>query len=179
MTNAVLTARRKADRAIMADRVVDLASACQVAAWHRPERSGTRLTLVDVQGPHKLRLTVKFDGTARDPDVYVLSWHGTEGARLAPEAFSHVNEYHGHKATDVARGFGALELLLRRRFASIADGSAFTGESGHVADVVAVDGGFLVTCAAGCDLGTSAHAADEDAATARVRLHKLATEGWL
>jgi hypothetical protein len=36
-----------------------------------------------------------------------------------------VNPYHGHKATDVARGFRALYWLLERRFASIADGSAF------------------------------------------------------
>lgn len=125
---AELSARRKADRAAMAHRVVDLADEYQLAAWHRPEAEGSRRTSVDLECPRGLKLTVTFDGDTRwnGPDVYVLSWYGVEdGTRLHPGMFRDVNPYHGHKATDVARGFADLEWTLRERFAVIRDDSAF------------------------------------------------------
>lgn len=127
-TMSDLTAARKADRETMAHRVVDLASEYRLAAWHRPEEAGTRRTSVDLASPHGLKLTVTFDGSTRElhRDVYVLSWYGVEdGTRLHPGMFGNVNPYHGHKATDVARGFAQLERTLRERFAVIRDGSAF------------------------------------------------------
>lgn len=131
MTAVTLTERRKADRAIMALQVVDLASEYGLAAWHRPEQPGTRHTSVDLAGPHGLKLTVHFYGITpfKAADTYVLSWHGTEdGWRLNPGTFGNVNSYHGHKATDVAHGFDALIAMLARRQASMADGSAFIQE---------------------------------------------------
>jgi hypothetical protein len=130
---APLTERRKADRAIMAHRVVDLASEYGLAAWHRPELPGSRETPVDLAGPHGLRTTVRFRGDSPqpEPDTYVLSWYGVDhpvpdsGIRLNPDRFGDVNPHHGCKATDVARGFHSLIALLAVRFASIKDGTAF------------------------------------------------------
>lgn len=119
------SAARKGDRAAMALQVVDLAGEYQLAAWYIPEVKGTRRAYADLQCPRGLKLTVKFDGGSQDPDTYVLSWYGVEGARLRPGKFGSVNSYHGHKATDVAHGFAELLDLLRRRFASIRDDSAF------------------------------------------------------
>ena len=45
----------------------------------------------------------------------------------------------------------------------------------HVATVAPEPGGYLVSCAHGCRLGTTAHAASLAAAEARVRLHQMAT----
>lgn len=45
----------------------------------------------------------------------------------------------------------------------------------HVAEVAPEGDGYVVTCPHGCNLGTSAHAPNEHAASARVRLHKMAT----
>jgi len=124
-----LSASRKADRAVMALDVAELAREHGLTAEYKPEQPGTRLAAVGIVGPHGLKLTVTFDGSSRRaqaPDVHVLSWHGVdEGVRLNPRAFARVNTYHGHKATDVARGFAQLRNTLRQRFAAIADGSAF------------------------------------------------------
>jgi hypothetical protein len=129
---AALTSRRKAERAEMARQVVDLAREHGLTAEHKSEQPGTRRTAVYLAGPHGLKLTVEFDGAARNglgqsaSDVYVLSWHGVnECARLDPSWFGSVNPYHGHKATDVAHGFEALMRVLRVRFAAIAGGYAF------------------------------------------------------
>jgi hypothetical protein len=126
-----LSARRKADRGDMAQQVIDLAGEYGLAAWLcrcQPQPS-PRLTAVDIMGLHGLRVTVKFDGSAASPDTYLLSWHGVEdGWRLHPGMFGNVNSAHGHKATDVARGFAQLTRILRERFAVIASGSAFVAE---------------------------------------------------
>lgn len=125
-----LTARRKADRAVMARRVADLAGEYGLTAW---ETSSPRCRGVEVSGPHGLKVTVRFDaGPGRaDPDTYVLNWHGVEeGTRLDPCWFGSVNPYYGHKATDVARGFEALQDLLRQRFASVRDDYAFITSGG-------------------------------------------------
>lgn len=122
---AQLTERRKADRAEMARQVAVLARKHGLTAVASLERD--RRVTVEVQGPRGLRVAVRFDGTSGRSDVYVLSWHGVEdGARLDPAVFADVNPYHGHKATDVARGWPQLLDVLASRFASIADGSAFT-----------------------------------------------------
>ena len=133
-----LSAQRKADRAVMAYMVAELARGHGLAAEIQPERGKSRRTSVNVTGPHGLRVTMTFDGNpARGirPDTYVLSWHGVEdGYRLNPAKFGDVNPYHGHKATDVARGIISLDALLTaKRFASIADGSAFTWSAGATA----------------------------------------------
>lgn len=45
----------------------------------------------------------------------------------------------------------------------------------HTVTFVPEPGGFLVSCSQSCNLGTSAHAADQAQATSRARLHELAT----
>jgi hypothetical protein len=127
-----MSAKRKADRGAMASQVAALAVEFGLTAVHRIEEPGTRRTSVDLSGPYGLRLTVKFDATLYAPDTYVLNWHGVdEGTRLHPGMFGIVNSFHGHKATDVPRGFEQLTRILRERFAVIADGSAFVPELPH------------------------------------------------
>jgi hypothetical protein len=128
MSLADLTERRKADRAVMAGHVAELAAEHGLDAVVTGEQHGSRQTAVGLTGPHGLRLTVQFRGSSPQsaPDIYVLSWHGVAaGWRLDPAAFGDVNRFHGHKATDVARSFTQLHYLLARRFQAIADGSAF------------------------------------------------------
>jgi hypothetical protein len=131
VTGQVLTELRKADRALMAGTVAELARQYGLSAMVTGEQHGSRQTSVDLAGPHGLKLTVQFRGDTpqASPDTYVLSWHGVDidgqGWRLNPAEFGIVNSVHGHKATDVARGFSSLEALLTRRFTRIADGSAF------------------------------------------------------
>jgi hypothetical protein len=131
----VLSERRKDDRALMAGHVAGLARMHGLSARIHPEKRGTRRTAVDLAGSHGLSVTVAFDGNSPHRldggwDTYVLSWHGVEeGWRLHPDRFRSVNSYHGHKATDVVHGFTALQDLLRWRFATIADGSAFVSDS--------------------------------------------------
>jgi hypothetical protein len=124
-----LTERRKTDRAVMAGHVEGLARSHGLQAAVVPEAPGTRHTRVVIAGPHGLSLTVHFWGSTpfKTADTYVLSWHGVEtGWRLFPPVFGgSVNPYHGHKATDTAHGFAQLHYLLTRRFAAIADGTAF------------------------------------------------------
>lgn len=123
---SALSVTRKADRAVMAARVAELAGEYGLAAW---QTSGPRMRGVDVAGPHGLKLTVKFDGGSSQPDVYVLSWHGTEdGIRLNPARFGDVNSFHGHKATDVVHGFASLYDVLACRFLDISEGTAFVSE---------------------------------------------------
>jgi hypothetical protein len=124
----VLTERRKADREMMAGTVAELARQHDLHATVTGEQHGSRKTAVELAGPHGLKLTVQFRGDSPSslPDTYVLNWHGADKDwRLNPAVFSDVNPHHGCKATDVTRGFRALEALLLRRFARIADGSAF------------------------------------------------------
>jgi hypothetical protein len=128
MPSGILTETRKQDRAIMADYVAGLARWHGLAAEVGGELPGVRRTEVNITCPHGLQLTVRFRGDSPHaaPNTYVLSWHSLEcGYRLVPGMFDDVNPYHGGKATDRAYDFNALATKLSRRFASIADGSAF------------------------------------------------------
>jgi hypothetical protein len=129
-----LTERRKADRALMAGSVAELARQYGLRAVVTGEQHGSRETSVNLSGSNGLELTVHFrgDSVQREPDTHVLSWHmrsradESKGWRLNPAAFSGgINPYHGRKATDVVHGFQALCELLKQRFAAIADGRAF------------------------------------------------------
>lgn len=124
-----LTERRKADRAVMAEHVAQLARSHGLSAYVTVDEA-IKQASVDLVGPHGLTLIVRFRGNTPqcEPDTYVLSWYGVdEGCRLDPRVFAagSVNPHHGHKATEVANGFRELAGLLARRFASIEDGSAF------------------------------------------------------
>jgi hypothetical protein len=134
-----LTSRRRADRGAMAAQVAALAGEYGLTAVHFAEQPGMRRTSVSLEAAHGLRLIVKFDATLHAPDTYVLNWHGVdEGTRLHPGMFGVVNSAHGHKATDVARGFAQLTRILKERFAVIADGSAFVTDARPTAKTRAV-----------------------------------------
>jgi hypothetical protein len=55
------------------------------------------------------------------------------------------------------------------------DHSAGTPRQPHVATYAPEDGGYLVTCPEGCNLGTSAHQPDRAGARRRAELHEMAT----
>lgn len=133
----MLTERRKADRALMAGEVAELARQYGLDNLTTGEQHGSRATSVTVTGPHGLKVNVSFSGISNGnaPDTYILCWHGVEPRwRLQPGKFWSVNEYHGHKATDIVHGFTALLALLGRRFAAIEDGSAFIPSPGRPED---------------------------------------------
>ena len=120
----MLTERRKADRERMATELMALVR----EAGYSAERHdvGTRSIWIAISTAHGLCLNVDFDGSSVQPDVHVLSWHGVESPyRLAPGFAPSVNQYHWHKATDVAHGFLALCTVLRTRLQAVRDGSAF------------------------------------------------------
>lgn len=131
--SAELTERRKSDRAELASLVIGMAERYGLSAVVLPRRESEHRSDVSITGPHGLSLTVAFDGNSPHRpawDTHVLSWHGVgEGWRLRLGKFSSINPHHGHKATDVTRGSGELITLLERRFAAIADGSAFEAAS--------------------------------------------------
>lgn len=125
-----LTERRKADRAVMARYVAQLAEAYGLTSEVAPGL-GARELCAKLAGPHGLRLTVRFRGDTPqcEPDTYVLSWHmmprQDDGYQLNPDVFDSVNLYHGCKATDVANGYRDLTELLGNRFAHIMGRTAF------------------------------------------------------
>jgi hypothetical protein len=132
---AALTERRKADRAVMARYVADLARAHGLVAGIVGERPGEqdRTVKVVMNGPHTLGLTVRFQGHSPqcEPDTYVLSWHMRpwddegKGWELASGFADARTGRHDTKATDVANGWPELVQLLTRRFEAIQNGSAF------------------------------------------------------
>ncbi len=125
-----LTERRKADRLVMAQYVAELAAGHGLRAQVRRLET-KRMVLAGLEGPHGLRLTVRFQGNTPHAavDTYVLNWHmlpgETDGYRLNPRVFEAVNPYHGCKATEVANGYRELTEVLGNRFAHIQGGTAF------------------------------------------------------
>lgn len=128
----MLTERRKADRAKMAEQVRALAAVYGIDARVGPPSFATmaphRLDVV-LRTDRGLCLTVDFDGESTQPDVHVLSWHmdTDSDARLA-DAFGDVNPHHHAKATDVVEGLDALLERLRLRFELIQSGAAYSAE---------------------------------------------------
>jgi hypothetical protein len=126
-----LTERRKADRALMAGSVAELARQYGLRAVVTGEQHGSRETSVNLSGPHELKLTVHFRGDSVQPDTHVLIWYRVDhpvpgsGIQLNPAVFRNVDAHHGADAADVVHGFQALCELLKQRFAAIADGRAF------------------------------------------------------
>jgi hypothetical protein len=126
-----LSETRKADRAVMAAHVADLARMHGLSAEVRAGARGPRQVVAELAGPHGLQLAVRFDGDTPqcEPDTYVLSWcmqpGKDDGYRLNPRVFESVNPYHGTKATEVANGYRELCELLSNRFAHIMGRTAF------------------------------------------------------
>jgi len=126
----MLSVKRKSDRAAM---VADLA---RVATEHGATVEieaepgcflGKRANLVQIRAPRGLCLNVGIDGSSELGNTHVLSWfipHNFD-TRLAVTFAPSVNEFHFHKATDVAYDFKELLAIVALRLNSAANGSAF------------------------------------------------------
>lgn len=130
-----LNVSRRVDRRVMAKAVAGLAkepwTATLIAREDGPDAHpifDKRRTDVTLKGPRGLTVTVDFRGDSKlqREGTFVLSWHGVEdGAKLNPDQFQSVNQFHWHKATDVAEGFPMLLKVLELRMAAAVNGSAF------------------------------------------------------
>ena len=121
----ILTEKRAADRAKMAEQVIALVRRHDFTC-DMDDGLGPRELWVNIQTIHGLALTVTFDGASSQPDTYVLSWHGVEDPyKLRADFAPSVNQYHWHKATDICEGFESLMSTLDRRLTTLASGEAF------------------------------------------------------
>jgi len=80
-----------------------------------------------IRAPRGLCLNVGIDGSSELGNTHVLSWfipHNFD-TRLAVTFAPSVNEFHFHKATDVAYDFKELLAIVALRLNSAANGSAF------------------------------------------------------
>lgn len=124
----MLSVRRKADRAIMAERVRALAVECgakaEIKSTHDPRE--IRVTIEAARG---LLLSVDLDGASPIGESHVLSWHTNleTDARLS-DRFGDVNPCHYRKSTDIADDFESMLSILKRRLEQCADGSAFDAD---------------------------------------------------
>lgn len=132
MKTNLLSERRKADRAKMAEGLVALAR--EVGARAEIIEMTPTLVWVAIQAAHGLELTVEFDGQSVQPDVHVLSWHMASNVdtRFA-DAFTRagrltLNTVHFSKATDIAHGYADLCETLRASLELAASGRAFDEE---------------------------------------------------
>lgn len=125
----MLTEKRKADREAMAIEIASLWGGEGFKATIIPSMNvypGKRCIMVDLEGPHGLRVSPRFNGDSWQPDTFVLSWHmSTNATAKLAGIFDSVNPIHRHKATDIAEGFEDLKRLLTIRRAQLQDGSAF------------------------------------------------------
>ncbi len=128
----MLTERRKADRAKMAEQVRALAAVygidATVAPYPYPESYPQRLD-VTIRTDRGLCLTVDFDGESTQPDVHVLAWHmATDVDTCLSDAFGNINPHHFRKLTCSAVGLDNLLTLLARQFELIQSGAAYSPE---------------------------------------------------
>lgn len=124
---SALSETRKADRAIMARQVIDLATGHGCKADVDEVLSDGRETWVRIEAPGGLQLTIDFSSKSWQPNTYVLSWHmALDSTRLlSPDYWPSINTVHFCKATDIAKGFADLIALLDRRLADAASGAVY------------------------------------------------------
>lgn len=124
----MLTERKKADRAIMAERLIALAVECgakaEIEDWY--PRVHPRGVLVRIVGPRGLEVGIDFDGESSQPDTICLPWciSVDSNARLA-NTFGDVNQFHHRKCTAFAEGFDDLLRQVRRGLELANNGAAF------------------------------------------------------
>lgn len=118
------TERRKADRAYMAQKVIDLARSYG-AEVERSEfvEPGDHRIEIDCNG---LRAGIDFERRSCQPNVFIIAWNTRGSIRLRPEfAPGNVNPHHFGKATLVAYGFEDLCIQLERGLQLAQSGEAF------------------------------------------------------
>ena len=71
---------------------------------------GPRCLAIELSFEGGLQLSLLLDGSASNPDVFVLPWHMSVESenRLSPQVFFEVNRCHGRKCTEVASDVEAL-----------------------------------------------------------------------
>lgn len=127
----MLTERRKADRAKMAETLIAIAAefGCSTEVEREGENSiCPRRIQVTVIHPRGLKCGFDFDGESCQHDIFVNGWHfaGECDTTLA-DCFPHgvVNPHHFRKCTTACEGFDSLCLHVRAVLGKANDGSLF------------------------------------------------------
>lgn len=118
------TETRKADRAFMAQAVIDLAHSFGATA----ERSEFK-----PDGDHRIEIElnglcagIDFERRSCQPNVFLIPWNTRGQIKLRPEfALVSVNPFHFGKATLVAYGFASLMAILANGLHLAQTGEAF------------------------------------------------------
>lgn len=120
-----LSETRKADRQIMADRLVTaMLAAGAVEALAAPHTYEPNRIDVDIKAPGGATITVDFDGKSCQPNVHVATWQARGMLFLSP-LLGDVNPYHFHKLSVVGYGLEDMISKLSRHLARFADGSGY------------------------------------------------------
>lgn len=131
-----LSETRAADRAEMASQVLQLCRKYSVRAKLEENFLGNKHAVaVRIEDRSGLAATVDFDKTSIQPNVFVVSWHFEKHNKyeILKSFCGDRNEFHKRKATDVARGFDNLLVILDDRLRKIANGKALTSHFERVA----------------------------------------------
>lgn len=122
-----LTERRKADRAIMADALARYMPELGATVEVEPEHNRRIVVRIAVKhGEREATISVDFDGSSCQPDVYVATWD-TRNSCFSGH-MGDVNQAHYGKATRVADRFDILVAMLARDVRKLADGRGFCPE---------------------------------------------------
>ena len=129
-----LYVRRKTDRAVMAQKIVDLTRTLGAFATVTKEGQSTynnRCVRISIETTRGLCVTVSLDGASSQPDVFVLPWYvkgpsdATLSSTFALAVSATVNIHHRQKATAVAYGFEDLYSTLEAGIDAAMTGTAF------------------------------------------------------
>ena len=120
-----LSETRKADRQIMADRLVTAMlevgamEATAAPCSYEPNRID-----VHIKAPGGATITVDFNGKSCQPNVHVATWQARGMLFLSP-ALGDVNPHHFHKLSVVGYGLEGMISKLSRHLARFVDGSGY------------------------------------------------------
>lgn len=119
-----LSEKRKADRAKMADLLVEAMVKAGAKAVIEPSQDLTRRVDVRIFAPGGAGIHVDFNGGSTQPDVHVCTWN-THGAVFLDPDIGSVNLFHYGKATRVCYGLDDLIDQLRKDVERFVDGSGY------------------------------------------------------
>ncbi len=123
-----LTERRAADRKIIAQMIIDTATANGCTATQRPAPIGLREIWIIVEAPGGAHVTIDLDGDSTQPNVHVWTWniHHDSEARFG-NGWGHdaVNPFHRRKATHVTHGITETLSIMAADCRGLVDGSRY------------------------------------------------------
>lgn len=131
---AVLTERRKADRAKMAETLIAIAAefGCETEVEGEGENSiCPRRIQVIIKHPRGLQCAFDFDGQSCQHDVFVNGWHFSgECDTVLADCFPQgvVNSHHFRKCTTACGGFDSLCQHVRAVLTMANSGALFSEE---------------------------------------------------